>query len=219
MSKSSVRVSAGQVLEPFIAAGGIVVLGPGVHRGGITIENSVDIVGEPGAILDADRQGPVIHLAVDEIEVNIRDLVIRGGAGEAGGGLRNTGRSEVTFTQCSFEDNEATLAGSGVGGGLWSSRGKITLTDCRFSGNRARSGSDIYVTNVAWVTMTGGSVAGDAYIGEGARFDATAVRIHGRLSARGTTTRAPVVTLRGTQVDGGIENDANLPASFVVEDG
>ena len=219
MASAKVRVEPGQHLEPHLTSGATVVLGKGVHTGCLVIDQSVTITGEEGAVLDAERGGPVISVAEDGLQIAISGVTLRGGAGEAGGGLRNAGRSEITLTNCSFEDNEATLAGSGVGGGVWSGRGKVSLIDCGFSGNRARSGNDVYVTNVAWLVVSGGSFGGDVYVGEGARFDATATRIHGRLSARGTTTRAPAICLRGTQVDGGIENDPNLPASFVVEDG
>lgn len=219
MAEAPVRIQAGQAIEPFLIEGANLVLGPGVHRGGLFIEVSLTITGEDGAILDADRNGPVVLVEGDELKVTIHNVMLRGGAGEAGGGLRNTGRSEVSLSSCTFEDNEAALAGSGIGGGLWSGRGKVSLVDCRFSGNRSRSGSDVYLTNVAWLDVRGGDFAGDIFVGEGAKLDLTGARVRGKLSARGTTTRAPVITLRGAQVDAGIENDPNLPGQFVVEDG
>ena len=219
MAEPKVRVEPGQHIEPLLLDGADLVLAPGIHVGCIVVEHNVSISGEPGAILDADRRGPTLAIAEDGLQIRISGVTIRGGAGEAGGGLRLTGRSEITLTNCTFDDNEATLGGSGVGGGVWCGRGKVALVDCRFTQNRARNGNDLYLTNVGWVTVSGGSFAGDIFVGEGARFDATATRIHGRLSSRGTTTRAPMISLRGTQVSGGIDNDANLPASYVVEDG
>jgi hypothetical protein len=133
--------------------------------------------------------------------------------------VRVAGRSEVTLSGCVAEDNEATLGGSGVGGGIWAGRGKVVLKDTRFAGNRARSGSDLFLANVAQLECEGGDFGGDVVVTEGARASFVGTRVRGKLIARGTTTRAPAIVLRGAAIDGGVENDPNLPAAIVVEDG
>lgn len=218
MLECTVRVEVGEAIEPHLKEGAVVCLAPGVHRGGLTIEASLTLRGEPGAVLDAGRRGAVLNIEVDDAKVTIETLTLRGGAGDGGGGLRLNGWSEITVNNCVLEDNEAMLAGGGVGGGILVARGTLLLNDSVLRENRARSGSDLMVTGAARATVRGGEMAGDVSVREGAELVMVGTRVKGALQAGGTTTRAPVVTLRGTRIDGGVENDANLPAAITVED-
>lgn len=218
MAESIVRIEPGQAIAPHLVPGAIVSLAPGVHRENLLIEASVTLRGEPGAVLDAARGGPVIHVDLDELSVTIQDLTLTGGVGEAGGAVRVSGWSEVSLERCALVGNEATQDGGGIGGGVYAHRGMLRLLDCTFRDNRARSATDFALAGAARAELRGGHFAGDVYVLEGAELTAVGTVIAGKLRARGTTTRAPVLTLRGVRIDGGLDNDVNLPATVVVED-
>lgn len=219
MSDNTVRVAAGSPIAPHLTAGAVVCLGPGLHAESLNLEESVTLRGEPGAVLDAGRRGPVVSIGVDGVVVRLETLTLRNGAGEAGGGIRLSGWSEVILDRCVIEDNEASLAGGGAGGGIYLHRGSLSLLDTDFRGNRARSGADLYVTGAARAEARGGRFGGDIVVSEGAELTLVGSHVVGTVAARGTTTRAPSVTLRGTRIDGGVVNDPNLPANVVVENG
>ena len=219
MSESTVRVQPGEAIEPHLRAGATVVLAPGVHMGGFAIECSLTLRGEPGAVLDAHRSGPVLRVDQDGLSVSVEGLTLRGGAGEAGGGLLLTGWSEVALHNVCLEDNEATLSKGGIGGGAYLFRGVLTAEDCTFRDNRAGGGNDLAVGGSARCFVRGGFFAGDVACREGAELTITGAHITGRLVLRGSTTRAPQVSLKGARIDGGVVNDVNLPATVSVEDG
>lgn len=218
MAESIVRIEPGQPIGPHLVPGAVVSLAPGVHHEVLQIEASVTLRGEPGAVLDAGRAGPAILVDLDDLQVTVQDLTITGGAGEAGGGVRLSGWSELTLERCVVADNEASLAGGGVGGGLFAVRGVVRAVDCTFRDNRARSASDFALTGAARAELRGGHFGGDVHVSEGSELTGVGTVILGALRSRGTLTRNPTVTLRGVRVDGGIENDVNLPATLVVED-
>jgi len=56
--------------------GDTILLGPGVFRGNFLIEKPINLIGKPGAILDAEGEGSVIR--VDAADVTISGLTIRG---------------------------------------------------------------------------------------------------------------------------------------------
>ncbi len=213
------RIEPGSPIAVHLVQGADVCLGAGVHTESLLIVASVTLRGEPGAVLNGGRGGPVVQLDDDELVVVIEDLVLRGGTGEAGGGIRLSGWSELTLSRCTVEGNEAMLAGGGIGGGIYQSRGMLHLRDCVLRGNRASTASDYALVGAARGEVSGGSFAGDIEVLEGAELTLVACTVAGNVGARGTTTRAPVLVLRGARVDGGIHNDANLPASVTVEDG
>jgi len=186
--------------------------------GSFLIEASVTVRGEPGAVLDADRRGPALLVDLDELEVVVEDLTVTGGAGEAGGGLRLSGWSEVRLLRVRVVGNEATVADGGVGGGIYAHRGLLRLVDCTVAENRARAASGIGLSGAARAEVVGGRIEGDVVVLDGAELTVVGGVVTGALRARGTTTRAPTVVLRGVAVEGGVENDANLPAALVVED-
>jgi nitrous oxidase accessory protein NosD len=219
MSESTIRVQPGEAIGPHLRPGATVVLSPGVHVGSLTIECSVTLCGEPGAILDAERAGPVLRIDQDGLNVVVAGLTLRGGAGEAGAGVLLTGWSEVTLNDVVLEDNQATLSEGGVGGGAYLFRGLLTAEDCTFRNNRAGLGNDLAVSGAARCVVRGGFFAGDVVCREGAELTITGAHVSGQLQLRGTTTRAPQVALRGARIDGGVQNDLNLPATVSVEDG
>jgi nitrous oxidase accessory protein NosD len=216
---SSSKVPAGSALAAALAHGGELVLEAGEHAGGLLVEADVALRGEPGAVLDGGRRGPVILVDADGLTVTAQDLTLRNGGGEAGGGLRVSGWSEVRFDRCIFEANHATLAGGGSGGGVYLHRGHLTLVDCIVRDNASASASALCVTGAARAEVRGGVLAGDVLLTEAAELTLDGVHVTGKVIARGTTTRAPTLVLRGARLDHPVENDSNLPATVVVEAG
>lgn len=212
------RVEAGKPLADALTQGGVVCLGPGVHVGPLVLTKSVTLRGEAGAVLDGRGEGSVVRVEDDELVVRIEALTLRGGSDEAGGGLALTGYSEVTLQGCVLEGNRAKGRGDtrGGGGGVYASRGTLRVENGTFKANRAAFGSDLFVTGVAEVTVVGGVLSGDVSVREGASVAIEGARIDGTLDARGTTTRAPTVRLRGPAPAGGLRNDPQLPAKVEV---
>jgi hypothetical protein len=160
-----------------------------------------------------------VEVEADGLSVHLESLTLRGGAGEAGGGVLLAGWSEVSLRDVTVEDNEARLSGGGVGGGAFVFRGLLTLEDCTFRNNRAGLGTDLAVGGAARCAVRGGFFGGDVSCREGAELTITGGHVTGALALQGSTTRAPVVALRGARIDGGVQNDVNLPAAVSVEVG
>ncbi len=216
---ATVHVKAGEPLARAVAAGGTVVLGPGTHEGPLVLGASVVIKGEPGAVIDAGRRGPVVLVSADDIDVMLEGVELHGGQAEAGGGVAVVGYANVTLRGCSVRDNHARgSGGAGLGGGLYAARGTVLLEGCSFSRNAARAGSDVCATGVAEVRVRQGAYAGDLAAREGATLLVEDARVDGRVDARGTTTRAPTVRLRGADVRGGVVNDPSLPAVLTEDE-
>ncbi len=218
MAACTARVEAGQPLADALAAGGVVCLGPGVHAGPLVLTTSVTLRGEAGAVLDANGGGSVLRVENDDLVVRVEALTLRGGSDEAGGGLALTGYSDVVLAGCTVEGNRAKGRGdtSGGGGGVYANRGTLRVEGGTFRGNRAPFGSDLFVTGVAEVTVLGGALGGDVVAREGARVVLDGVAVEGAVDARGTTTRAPEVRVKGGNVRGGINNDTRLPAKIEI---
>jgi len=77
-----IRVAPGE-LEAALAGspdGATLRLTAGVHRGGVTIDHPLHLVGEAGAVLAGEGRGTVLTLAADGITV--RGLTVRGGGAD-----------------------------------------------------------------------------------------------------------------------------------------
>lgn len=216
------HVKAGEPLARAVAAGGTIVLGPGVHEGPLVIGASVVLTGEPGAIIDGGGRGPVVLIGADDVAVVLEGLELRGGHAEAGGGVAVVGYADVTLRGCTVRHNRArgraSGPSSGLGGGVYAARGAVRLEGCTFSDNAAGAGSDVCATGVAEVRVRQGSFAGDLAAREGATLLIEDARVLGRVDARGTTTRAPTVRLRGADVRGSVVNDPSLPAVLTEDE-
>jgi nitrous oxidase accessory protein NosD len=220
MTECTARIEAGQPLAAALAAGGVICLGPGVHAGPVVVTRSLTLRGEAGAVLDAHGGGSVVRVEVDDVVVRIESLTLRGGASDSGGGVSLTGYSEIVVAGCTLEGNRARAlrdaGGGGGGGGAYANRGTLRVEDSTFRGNRGYAGSDLYLTGVADVTVRGGHLSGDVSVREGATVVLDGVSVTGVLEARGTTTRAPVVRVRGGKLAGGVQNDPTLPATVEI---
>ncbi len=216
---SSSKVPAGGALSGRVGGGGQLRPEPGVHPAGLLLEANVELLGEPGVILDGQRRGSVLQVDADGLVVRLCDLTLRNGAAEVGGGLLVSGWSDVRLERCVIEGNTATLSGGGSGGGVYLHRGTLRMEACVIRDNIANSASALCITGAARAELCGGRVEGDIVLSEGAELTLDGVHVTGKVTARGTTTRAPTLILRGAQIDGGVENDVNLPAHVVVEAG
>jgi hypothetical protein len=222
MAECTARIEAGQPLAEALAAGGVVCLGPGVHAGPLAPTVSVTLRGEAGAVIDAKGKGPVVAVQDDDLVVRIEALTLRGGAGEAGGGVSLTAYSEVVLVDCTVEDNAARALGAGKGGGksggggVYANRGTVRVQGGEFRRNRASIGSDLFVTGVAELFVVGGHLGGDVAAREGAKVAMEGVKADGVLDVRGTTTRAPTVSVKGGHLRGGVKNDPALPAQVEI---
>lgn len=208
-----VHVEAGEPLDEAVARGGVVRLGAGVHAGPLTLDASVTLLAEPGAVLDAGGAGAALRIDGDGLAVRVEGLTVRGGHADAGGGLALTGHSDVTLVGCVVRD---CRTGQGGGGGAFVERGRLLLEGCTFEGNRARVGADLMASGIGEVEVRGGRFAGDVAAREDARLSMSGAEVGGKVDVRGTTTRAPSVQLRGCAVAGGVRNDAALPGRVEV---
>jgi nitrous oxidase accessory protein len=62
------------------AAGDTVRVGPGVHEGNFTVRTPLQLIGEPGAVLDGGGRGHVLHITAPD--VTVRDLHLRNGGAD-----------------------------------------------------------------------------------------------------------------------------------------
>jgi nitrous oxidase accessory protein NosD len=75
-----VSVGIDQSLSDAIAAapdGTVLHLAPGAYRGPIVIDRPIELIGEPGTVIEAPPDGPAILIESDD--VTIRDLAVKGG--------------------------------------------------------------------------------------------------------------------------------------------
>ncbi len=201
MTLPTQRIEPGQDLAAAIAAGGEVVLAPGVHRGGLFIEASVRLVGEPGAVLDAGGRGPVLFIAADDLEVQVRSLRLTGGHSELGAGVKLTGWSRLSLVGCEVEGYRSAQGGAA---GLGQSAGELVLEDCRFG-----AGDGLLLTGLAEARLVGCALLGACHVREGASATLSGGRV-AELWLRGTSTRQPSVVSDGAEI-GVIHNDAAHP--------
>lgn len=195
------RVEAGEDVAAAVAAGGHVVLGPGVHRGGLFIEASVLIEAEPGAVLDAGGRGAGIFVPADDLEVVVRGLHITGGRAELGAGVKLTGWSRLTLEGCVIEGNRPAQGGAG---GIGQSAGELLVR-----GGRLAAGNGALLTGAGAAEFDGVEVDGEVAVREGARLTLRGGRV-GELHLRGTTTRRPKVVSQGCAVST-LHNDEAHP--------
>lgn len=209
----TVRIPAGQPITPHLVEGAVICLEAGKHAGPLVIDATLTLRGEPGAVLDAGGLGSVIRVNADQLKVRVEGLSIVRGTAEGGSGVALAGWSEMEVVGCTFSDHRHTA--DGAGGTALALRGKLVLSGCTFGAGAAR-GADLVVTGAAMAQVDGGEFGGDVLAREGAQLSVRNAHVHGKMDLRGTTTRAPTVSVAGSVVDGGITNDAVLPASLTV---
>ncbi|MCB9732133.1 MAG: right-handed parallel beta-helix repeat-containing protein [Deltaproteobacteria bacterium] len=187
-------------------AGAVISLAAGDYAVRLVVRRSLTLRGEAGATLEGISGRPVVRVEADGVEVVLDGLVVRDGSAELGGGLFIAGDAAVTVRGCRFEGCSAQKGGAVyLGGGA-----SLSCEETTFAGNEAKQGGAMHVDGVARVTLRGCEVSGNSsprgagvsvhdgatVVIEDTRFaeqggDGVDVRV------RGTTSRAPEVTLRG----------------------
>jgi len=66
-----------------LPAGSTIRLSPGTHRGGIRVDRSLEITGEPGATIDGSGTGTVVAILADDVWIH--DLRVTGGGSQPQG--------------------------------------------------------------------------------------------------------------------------------------
>jgi len=217
--RAGVRVPAGGAsLSEALAsarAGETLLLEPGEHIAGLTIDRSVTLVGLDGSeatTLRGPGRSAVLAVEEDGLHLAIEGLTLtHGAASEAGGGLAVRGRGVVRVRGCAFVRNRGGLFG---GGGLYARAGLLEVEDtlflhndarqggaalvdgathaefkrCRFTGNNGERGADLRVTEGVVLAVKASSFAG----GAGAA-----------LFVSGTASRAPEVTIDHCEIASG----------------
>lgn len=200
------RIEVGQPLP----STGAFILAAGVHQLPL-LTGGIQIKGEEGAILEGDG-GTILEVLEDGLAVLLEDVELRGGKGEAAGGVVLRGHSQVTLRRCLIQG--CVSRRGGAAGGVYAARGSLILEDCRFEDNLGTTASDLVVTGIAEVILRDCTLGGDVALREGASLTLENSTIEGSLSARGTTTRAPTLHLHDSLILGGLRNDPALPATL-----
>lgn len=203
-----VRLNPGDDVQAALTGGGVVCFAPGVYLGAYTVDRSVTLRGEPGAVLDAAGKGSVLLVAQDDLVVGVEGLTLRNGHNAAGGGLLLRGYSAVTLASCVVEGARASEAG----GAVYAAAGQLVVTASEFRGNAGSFGQDLIATGVAEVTVRGSRFGGDVAAREGAVLELTDTAVAGTVDVRGTTTRGPKVTIAGGAV-ARVQNDERVPGT------
>lgn len=202
------RLNPGDDVQAALTGGGVVCFAPGVYAGAFTVDRSVTLRGEPGAVLDAGGKGSVLLVAQDDLVVGVEGLTLRNGHNAAGGGLLLQGYSAVTVADCVVEGARASEAG----GAVYAAAGQLEVTGTAFRGNAGRFGQDLIATGVAEVRVRGSTFAGDVAAREGAVLELNDTAVAGTVDVRGTTTRGPKVTIAGGAVPR-VQNDERVPGT------
>ena len=207
MSECTVRINPGEPIGPHLQDGAIICLEPGVHAGGLTLEHSLELRGEPGAILDGGGRAPVIQVLAHEKQITLSGITLQGGYGEAGGGLYLDGFSMLRIESCTFDNNKAMQGG---GPGIAATGGMLAIHNTRFS-----KVDGVLLNTLAQVTMNDCELSGDLQVTEGASLKATNTTVGGVLRLHGTTSRTPTVELRNCTITK-TENSEALPGTITV---
>ena len=121
----------------------------------------IDAAGAGGITIDAQGQSRIFYVA-SEVTVELDSLHITGGSAERAGGIYNLG--ELTVTNCTFADNQATgHFESGVGGAIYNRLGTLTVSNSTLSQNSGYFGGGIY--NESGVTIVADCSLSNNYSG------------------------------------------------------
>ncbi len=166
-------VNAGELIQSYIdkaISGDTITISPGIFNENLVIDKSLTLKGagstESGTIVDGMGKGSVITIGLDyypNIEVSLKDMIIRNGLSAYGGGIKNYGT--LNLEDCVVSGNTATIGGGGI---LEYSYGTVNLYgSTSISGNTANGwGGGIYNTH-GLVNMYDSSSIGGTLPGEG----------------------------------------------------
>ena len=130
------------------------------NKGEIRIEKNLTIQGNTGKtsdILDADGKNRIFSVANDKT-LTLKNLTLKNGHSDTGGGIRADSNCTLTITGCILEGNKVDYSYS-LGGGIYASDTIITMKYCTLTGNVAResngtgSGGVIYAAGNKTLTI------------------------------------------------------------------
>lgn len=199
----SATLAAGDDVEAHVAEGAVLCLQAGVHRVNLDLRVGLTLRGEPGAILDGGRGGPVVRVGEHGKQIRLEQLEIRGGAYEMGSGVLVEGYSDVVIRDCAFVGN---ARGPGGGNGLAARRGTLQVERTRFG-----AADEVLVTTVVEASFRDCAVEGTLRVEDGAQVTVSGGTV-GTVRLRGTSTRRPSVDLQGAAA-GSVDNTAAWPGT------
>jgi len=137
------------------------ISGSVIHNSIVRIQKSIDFIGANNAILlpDENKVGTnrMFHIMNPNLDVNFENITFRGNQDSSinGGAINMNANSNLTFSNCIFDDN-STGTFDKAGGALYFSEGNVTITNSIFKNNLARgNGGAISGSGDGLATITG----------------------------------------------------------------
>jgi hypothetical protein len=168
-------------------AGATLCLASGTYAGPLFIDKALTLrsaTPSAQARVDAAGKGPAL-VVEGSGRVTLDGLVLCGGVeGEAGGGLRLGGGSDVVLRGVTLEQNRGGSAG---GAAIYAHAAKLSLERCRVQGNRSERRAAVLLADSGAEVHIVGSLITDNHAGAGALFELDAAST---LKLSGTTVVA-----------------------------
>jgi predicted outer membrane repeat protein len=209
------KIGADEDLEQAVAGAkaGAVLEIEGSHMVQLVLKRSLTLKGGEGARLEGVG-GSIIKAEGKGTKLVLESLTLAGGDGELGGALLVHRDAQVTARRCRFDGNAA----SAKGGAIYVGSGELVAEDCAFVDNRAGQGGALHVEGLGRASLetcelsdNSASRGAGISVHDGATVSLVGVRGSGQsgdgvdLRVRGTTSRAPSVSVRGCVLAGGID--------------
>ena len=147
---------------------------------GVYISKAITIDGA-GFIIDGKNAARVLRIATNRNVILKNLILINGNSSNAyGGAIYCSGGTNLTITNCSFDNNTAGTENPAYGGAIYMASGILYATHCEFYNNHAYAGGAIFQTNSPTVTIKGSAfvnntadVGANSYLRSGAesKFD------------------------------------------------
>jgi hypothetical protein len=187
----------------------------------LELTRPVTLIAMGQVVLDGVHAGSVVRVSSPGVRLS-GFTIVGGSAPEAGGGIALI-EGELELIDCTVRFNKAPSYG---GGGLFVHDGKALVTRCRFEANTGRQGGAILVDSIGVLQLEDSTViqnaaveGGGIAVRDGAKVEISGCTIAdnkvvgekatgGALRLAGTSTRAPVVTVRTSIIS---ERSEGLP--------
>jgi hypothetical protein len=114
-------------------------IGSGTFYETISIERPVTLFGNGAGSTTIDGTAGGSVITVKTTAVTLRDLTIRNGSAQAGGGIYNEG-TDLSIKECQIRNNFA----SSRGGGIFNKRGKLSISGSTIEENEGDPGGGLY---------------------------------------------------------------------------
>lgn len=166
------------------------ISGSVIQNSKVNVKKSIDFVGTNNATLfpNQNKVGTdrLFHISMAGLDVSFSDITFKGNKESSinGGAINMNADSNLTFTNCVFDDN-STGGVDKAGGGLFFSEGNVTIANSIFKNNLSRgnggaiSGSGVgtaIITESLFINNTAANVNKD---GVGDRANGGAINIFG----------------------------------------